>query len=151
MHLVKDGGSGTTTFDPGAAEPWAAAFSQWLNWSLVMTVSPILATPLGGTPPPQPAIRAAQAAMGSAMRRIRGMGKERVAAVEMGQTHTGARPEVTIVATRRLRNAKKARWRPAGSPRPPRRRLGNAPPPPAGPAPRSWSGPTRRQPPAARP
>src|SRR5436305_2878459 len=77
MHLVKLGGSGTVGFEPGAAEPWAAAFSQWLNWSLVMTVSPILATPSGGTLFPQPAIRAALAAMGSAIRRIRGMRKER--------------------------------------------------------------------------
>jgi amino acid transporter len=76
-HLAKFGGSGTVTFEPGAAEPFAAAFSQWLNWSLVMTVSPILATPLVGTSFPQPAMRAAQAAMGSAMRRMRGIGKRR--------------------------------------------------------------------------
>src|SRR3954447_9191784 len=75
MHFVKFGGSGSVTADPGAADPWAAALIQWLNWSLVMTVSPILATPDGGTSAPQPAIRAVQAAMGSAMRRILGIGK----------------------------------------------------------------------------
>src|SRR3954451_3015669 len=64
-HFVKFGGSGSVTGEPGAAEPCAAAFSQWLNWSFVMTVSPILATPFEGTSAPQPAISAAQAAMGS--------------------------------------------------------------------------------------
>src|SRR5436305_8139596 len=77
-HFVKFGGSGTVTVEPGAAEPWAAAFSQWLNWVLVMTVSPILATPSGGTLLPQPAMSAAQARMGSAMRVIRGMIKREV-------------------------------------------------------------------------
>src|SRR3954449_12061111 len=77
MHLVKLGGSGTVGVEPGAAEPWAAAFSQWLNWSLVMTVSPILATPFEGTSEPQPAMSAAQAATGTAMRRMRGIGKRR--------------------------------------------------------------------------
>src|SRR4051794_32777471 len=76
-HFVKFGGSGTVTFEPGAAEPWAAAVSQWLNWSLVMTVSPILATPFEGTSEPQPTMSAAQAATGSAMRRMRGIGKRR--------------------------------------------------------------------------
>src|SRR3954468_22760407 len=104
-HLVKFGGSGTVTFEPGAAEPWAAAFSQWLNWSLVMTVSPILATPLVGTSAPQPAMSAAQAAMGSAMRKIRGIGKRSGLRTELRSEH--AEPErIRIVAAICLSAAK---------------------------------------------
>src|SRR3954452_8611396 len=93
MHFVKFGGSGSVTADPGAADPWAAALIQWLNWSLVMTVSPILATPDGGTSAPQPAINAVQAAMGSAMRRILGMRKALVRATEKGPRRRGATAE----------------------------------------------------------
>src|SRR4051812_17883242 len=109
MHFVKFGGSGRVTGEPGCAEPWAAALSQWLNWSLVMTVSPILATPFVGTSWPQPATSAAQAAMGSAKRRIRGIRKREVAAEIEVETPAGARPEGFIVAIDSLRRTKNLR------------------------------------------
>src|SRR5436190_11029388 len=106
MHFVKFGGSGRVTGEPGCAEPWAAALSQWLNWSLVMTVSPILATPFVGTSEPHPAMSAAQAAMGSAMRRIRDIGKRGVWRQKGGRTHPAPDRRDSIVAAKRLREAK---------------------------------------------
>src|SRR5215217_7072311 len=55
MHFLKSGESGTEAAPPGAWAAWplAAAVSQWLYSFLVMTSSPMVATPFWGTPPPQ--------------------------------------------------------------------------------------------------
>src|SRR3954463_2961065 len=83
VHCVKFGGSGATTswgFWPVVcACCFAAAVSQWLNVSLVIAVSPTLATEFDGTESlPQPAISATRTAIG-ARRRVLSMAKRVVA------------------------------------------------------------------------
>src|SRR5688572_13586574 len=103
MHFLNSGESGTDAVAPGAWAAWplAAAVSQWLYSSLVMTSSPTVATPLLGTPPPQLAttrarMRSADAAR--AARRPRERDAIRVESRVMVQSCLGQRHQARLSA-----------------------------------------------------